>query len=218
MLSIVLKVIVLAACSDSPNGPSTTEHVASNVDPTRASARALFEQVRTICGPEYPDAQAYFALVKWETPKQELWRQHIENIDLPKYRFGKACQDHFGKLPLIRGRSVCVWEVASFDWQREDTDRAVIECVNNHGTKWALHLVRFGEEWWISGYTFEFGSIGFDHPKFAEFALSLPGVGRYIDGVADRVRNGEFATLDEAERAREDAVSKYSNDHPRPTS
>jgi len=212
VVSTCCVVFGLCCCSGEVDSGAATEKSASNVDPTRASARALFDHIRTICSPEYPDAEAYYALVKWETPKQEIWRHHIENIDLPQYRFGKACQDRFGELPLMRSRSV--WEIASFDWQKDEPDRAVIESVNDYGVKSPLHLVRIGDQWWISGYTFEYSNIGFDHPSFEKVALSLPGIGPYIDGVTARIRNGEFRTLEEAEKDQQAAVSQYSKEHP----
>jgi hypothetical protein len=206
-------VFYLCSCSDGDDHATPTEQQPSVVtDPVRTSAHALFDYVQSISNQEYADAEAYFVLVYTETAKQKVWMDFIQNMELPNNRFGKACQARFGELPLLRGG--IVWKIASFRWQKEDADRAVIECVNDHGVKWPLHLVKVGDQWWISGYTFEYGNNGFDQPGFERLGRTMPGIGSYIDAVAVRVRNGEFATLKEAEKALEAAISKWGDDHP----
>jgi hypothetical protein len=215
IFSICLAMIGLCGCSGGDDSATAAEQDASSVDPTRANARALFDHIQSICNLEHPDAEAYYALVHTETPKQKIWIAFVSNVLLPRTRFAKACYEKFGEYPLI-GQAM-VWEIAGSIWKKEDADRAEIECTNDHGVKSPLHLVRIGDQWWISGYTFEYAKhIGFDEPGFDKMTQSLPGIGPYIDRVTSRVRNGAFATLEEAEEAQSDAIGEYSRDHPRP--
>ncbi len=215
VLGIVCVMSGLCGCSSNDDSGAAAEQNVSSVDPTRASARALFDHIQSICNQERPDAEAYYALVHTETPKQQTWMAFVNNALLPRNRFAKACYERFGEHPP--GGQAMVWEIDTSTWKKEEADRVEIECTNDHGVTSPLHLVRLGEQWWISGYTFEYAKhIGFDEPGFEMMTNSLPGIGPYIDRVTARVRNGEFATLEEAEEAQSEAIGEYSKDHPRP--
>jgi hypothetical protein len=215
VVSTCCLVLGLCGCSGGDDSEVAAGQAGSSVDPTRASARALFDHIESICNREHPDAEAYYALVHTETPKQKVWIDFVNNALLPRARFAKACFEKFGEYPPIGQAGV--WQIAEATWKKEEPDRVEIECINDHGVKSPLHLVRLGDQWWISGYTFEYAKhIGFNEPGFDRMTESLPGIGPHVDRVTARVRNGEFATLEEAEEAQSDAIGEYSKDHPRP--
>jgi hypothetical protein len=186
-----------------------------SADAHRQSAEALFEFIVELSERPVPDAETFYSLVFWETPKQELWRYFAENQILPHYRFMKACHDRFGK--SVNSGVVSFVKLSSLRILTNDGERAHAVCQTVLDGEAPLHLVKIGEHWHISGYTFELNPrLMFDDDKGHEFmCTSLFGIAAYYEPVIEQARRGDFRTIDDAMSSFVAARDQWYRDHSR---
>lgn len=183
---------------------------AAEDDPT-ASPEALMAYVKELIDPNPPNATRYYELFVWENEKQEMWRQYIYNFSVPHSTYAAAVKETFGAPPGI-SKNIRVARFDTYSVTENDGERAKVAC-SHAGRDFDYYLVNTDDGWRISGDTFENDEkYAFQKPEFELLVLSMPGFSRYITWMEQRVRDGEFSSLEEVEYEYRAAIRQYYDD------
>lgn len=209
VLCCILSVAVVAGCgTDSASEqPSEVDQVA----PRFATAEALVARISSLTEREEPDFRAYYDLFYPETPAQKAWDHFAEEYILPNTEFHFEVMHRFGR-DADDGKSVGspgFWRTKNLRLVEDGEHRAKAVFQSDVRDDEDIYLIRVGDRWWVSGYTWEY------HPNFnaetiGEIARLSIGLQPYIDEVLQSLRADEFATPMEANAAFKAAVRRHA--------
>lgn len=185
-------IVLLSACSSEERESAVNQP--PPVDPRFASADALLEYYnRVLTQQPKLDSREYLSLMFAETPLQErllaLYRD-----SLPLLELDDACWEQYG-VGLSPGADEAPFAPARHraTMTESDNERAKARRRRNDGSGADIYLVRLGNRWWISGYTYEYDR------RFKPDKESLDDLERrtrYLAAVAPivtaEVRSGKF--------------------------
>ncbi len=199
-------VLSCAGCGGQPDAPVPA---VAAVDPRFASAEALLDHYNelTVDRPLI-DPVALMDLMYAANELQERLLRMVRNF-IPSVELDQAVWERFGEALTPRQRLGKPVETAPLApnprpavFTENTGDRALAREFNADGTETRLYLVRVGDRWWVSGYGFEyrpeFTSTFADLDKGEQF---LKRVGSVAAGITQRVRAGEFTSVDEVRKA-----------------
>ena len=213
-LLFIAIVLSLNACG---NGEAEdTAARTPTVDPRFASADTLVDYFNSIPSLGNDAGPAFVELLYAETPFQEQFLSNLRiGIDLhwaevAMYeRFGTTLRDD-GEGDLLQRSIRARASAPSVEGLRATAD--MIDGENR--SRSPLYLVRIGDRWWISCYTFEYTMSDRDKAEQAELAPIHEAMAAAGRAVAPRLRSGEFATANEARAAYKLALLQYAIEHP----
>ncbi len=213
-LLFIAIVLSLNACGNSE--PEDTAAQTPTVDPRFARADTLVDYFNSLPSLGNNAGPAFVELLYAETPFQEQFLNNLRvGIDLHwaevamHERFGTTLREggegnYFQRPIQTRGSA------PSVDGLRATADFVAGEKRRRD----ALHLVKVGDRWWISCYTFEYSMSDRDKAEEAELAPMHEAMAAAGRAVAPRLRAGEFATVDDARAAFKQALIQYSLENP----
>lgn len=185
-------IVLLSACSSEERESAVNQP--PPVDPRFASADALLEYYNHVVTQQPKvDSREVLSLMFAETPLQErllaLYRD-----SLPLLELDDACWEQYG-VGLSPGADEAPFAPARHraTMTESDNERAKARRRRNDGSRADIYLVRLGNRWWISGYTYEYDR------RFKPDKESLDDLERrtrYLAAVAPivtaEVRSGKF--------------------------
>ena len=207
-------IVLLSACSS-----EDSERVVNRpppVDPRFVSADALVAYFNSLPSLGNDAGPAFVELLYAETPFQEQFLSNLRiGIDLhwaevAMYeRFGTTLRDDGGGDLLqrsIRARA----SAPSVEGLRATADMTDGE----NRSRSPLYLVKIGDRWWISCYTFEYTMSDRAKAEQAELAPMHEAMAAAGRTVAPRLQAGEFATVDDVRAAFKQALIQYALENP----
>lgn len=148
-------IVLLSACSSEERESAVNQP--PPVDPRFASADALLKYYNQVVTQQPKvDSRELLSLMFAETPLQErllaLYRD-----SLPLLELDDACWEQYGA-GLSPSADEPPFEPARHraTMTESDKDRAKATRRRNDGSRAEIYLVRLGNRWWISGYTYEY--------------------------------------------------------------
>lgn len=209
---LAIAAIGLSGCGGSPQ-PAAPE--APAVDPRYATAEALVEHYNGCMTRPPRDLRTMKGLVYAEN---EIQRQALAIMDMMvvTQEFARAFEARFNE-PWSRQLSESDKKADQpARLTRVDAQRADGEYVSGKGEKSKLMLVKVGDRWWISGYTYEYD------PEFrkafpqGDVAKAAAAVKLFVDVIANvhaRMNNNEFATGQAVRMAALDGMIELARTH-----
>jgi hypothetical protein len=202
--------LILAACG-SESSPTVADDAASR-DTRFTTAEELVNEIRRITRPGQADHHAYLDLVYAETEAQEDWMRFIREFPVPRADCDQAARERFGTGIYHDPREASLWTLTDVELVESDGQRATVSSTNMNGDEdQELQLVKVGDRWWISGYTWELLPT-FDAAEIAELAVQAAGLGAKLEKVAERIRAREFESAEEASEAFDAVWSQHNRD------
>lgn len=154
--AVAIAIIVLfSACSGEESDPVVIQP--PPVDPRFASADALLDYYNQVVTQQPKvDPREVFSLMFAETPLQERLVA-LARESLPLMELEDACWEQYG-VGLSPGADESPFAPARHraTMTESDADRAKAMRRRNDGSRAEIYLVRLGNRWWISGYTYEY--------------------------------------------------------------
>lgn len=187
--------LILFACGGS-DPAANAQSSEPEVDPRFASAEALIDHFNDLNRGEVINFHDEIALYYAENDFQQriigalrymAFTQDLQN----------ACQRRFG-MPL--GPS---WDFYTENAKltQVEGERARALATGETATERELYLVKIGDRWWLSGYTFEY-SDEYSDPVGLEFMeSSAHWLERFVPRIVQRIENGDFSSVEEVREA-----------------
>jgi len=205
-IASLLLAVLPASCSDD-DAPSGLAQLTADF----TTAEALIEHIRTVLSQVPEDRNSFYDLVYAENEWQRQNHQLIVLLNEPRQILDSACLSAFGQLWSGSG-SGRTWPIEAMEIVSNDGSRAMVHCSDDYRDNWPLQLVRIGEEWRVSGYTWEQMPPSIQEaPTLDDLARLLPRVRALHDSrmkLVARIKAGEFATIEEAQRAADEAMEQ----------
>lgn len=213
-LLLMAIVLSLNACG----GSETEDKIAQTptVDPRFASADSLIEYFNSLPSLGNDAGPAFVELLYAETPFQDQFLRtlrlsndlHWAEVAMHERFATTLKEDGEGNLfqhsIQARGEDVSVEGLRATAVMTDGENRA----------RDPLHLVKIGNRWWISCYTFEYTMNDREKAEHAELVPmheAMSAAGRDIE---PRIRAGEFDTADDARAAYNLVLIQYAFEHP----
>lgn len=214
MAVVGIFMLSLAACSGENSGgeqSASASTAAATVDPRFASAEALLQYCNqiTTTDPVNPAAQIELVYAENELQQQLLrfMRSVIPITDLDRRMFEKFRE---GWIPGNTKPMTAPDKPAVMI--SNDSSRAQAEYQNDKGEPQTLQLVKIGDRWWVSGYTYEYD------PKMSEMLPNLDAMERLINSIIPYVPSAiadiEAGRLTSAQQVRIKIMSQAINTDP----
>ncbi len=192
-LAVFAFAIVPVACD---GGSATHEQTRTASDSRFASAEALIDYYNSISLRGAAAGASWLDLIYAETDLQRRLRYQdslagrMHHVDVLMFeRFGESLRDPGKGDYLLRplGPGAVLVE--------NDGARAFADLTDGKRTaRRALYLVKVGERWWISGYTFEYSMSESDAEEIARTSEVYELMVEAVEGIEPRLRAGEFST------------------------
>jgi len=205
--AMIALVTFLVGCG----GGSSEDTVAADATFTSLDDIVAFYDERTAEGQTNAAAEL-MARVHAETPVQEDIVAAVREMQ-PMNELDQAVRERFDA-PLTQGGEQGFGTASSpLQITESGDDRAQATTTGPDGTDATIHFVRVGEEWWISGYTFEY-PMQEDLPPGAEVSdmvEMMQGMAGTMSSVATdlqrRLDAGEFSSVEEVRTAMNAAIT-----------
>ena len=196
-------------------GSGESEAVAQEpqVDPRFATADALLAHYNSIATRDPVNPDAMMELMYAETPAQQQFI-NLARLTIPQAKLDHAMFEQFGECldPKEKRHHLSPDEPAHMS-KREES-RCQAEFTDHSGDKITLYLVRVGDRWWVSGYTFEYDpdlrSVMKESTDLSKYERELQAAGTIAQSLASRIRTGEFKSADDARKAYVDAIVTHT--------
>ena len=148
-------IVLLSACSGEEPDPVVIQP--PPVDPRFASSDALLDYYNQVVMQQPKvDPRKVFSLMFVETPLQERLVA-LARESLPLMELEDACWEQYGMgLSPAADESPFAPARHRATMTENDNDRAKARRQRNDGSRADIYLVRLGNRWWISGYTYEY--------------------------------------------------------------
>ena len=166
-----------------------------------SSAAALLNHYNSITTREPVDIVAAYDLCYAENDFQQRYIKTSRRMK-PFAELDRAMLDTFGECfdPKRKKHMLSADQAATIT--REDEQRAEAQFVNSDGESKTLHMVKVGDRWWVSGFTFEYD------PQVSKYKQDFSVLERLTDAfaaaapaVTEGIRSGKIATAAEARSA-----------------
>jgi hypothetical protein len=209
-IAFTCALLTLSGC-----GGAESEAVAQEpqVDPRFATADALLAHYNSIATRDPVNPDAMMELMYAETPAQQQFI-NLASLMMPLAKLDHAMFEQFGEClePKDKRHQLSPDEPARMS-KREDS-RCQAEFTDHAGDKITLYLVRVGDRWWVSGYTFEYDPdiqrTMKESTDLSKYEQELQTIGTVAQSLIARIRASEFKTADEARKAYIDSIVSHT--------
>ena len=177
----------------------------------QTTLQTTVEFIANMMEDDAPDLEAFFTLVHPETEEQEVWLDAARLLHLPRYRMWLASKAYFGdEIPQGFDLGRLIKEDVTIDGD----DRGSITMACSGGWYTPMHFVKVDDNWYISGNTFQHAEQHFGLFRLADktatenrtsIALSRD-TAREVEAFAERIRAGEFATVELMQEAQREIM------------
>ena len=215
-LALMAILVGIAAGCGGKSDDSGANPAASAVDPHFATAEALVEYFNSLTTREPVDDATVLSLFYAENDLQQRLIE-LNRISLPLLAVGAAMHERFQAPvdPTDPKAFISLPNEPAKIVDRSD-QRAAAEYKNWDKSIEKLQLVKIGNRWWFSGYTYE------HHPAYKAAKpeqLTLVEMGTramaaVAPSIAARVRTGELRTAEDTRKALTDESQAYVLQHP----
>jgi hypothetical protein len=208
-----LLVLVVLLAPIGCSGPEVPEVTAPPVDPRFATAQAMVEYHNTLTTVSPVRVQEVLNNVYAENVIQERTVRLFQGF-APVLRLNEVVEGRFGQ-PLDPAASSMQSANQPATITTNDGERAEALFIDEKGKENTLYLVKIGNRWWISGYTFEYAPNAItDIQQLAAIEEMTTVAANVSSELISRVQAGEFADLEECRAAYGIAIVGYMMQHP----
>lgn len=205
--------LVVSGCGEAAT-EQTVESTGPIIDARYQTANALVNYAKDLLDQTPPDVETFhYELFYWENEDQQVWELHNAVIVLPNALLSNDLKVKFGETFIVP-LPLQDLEIRDTTLTNNEGGRAEGVFYDTDGRERVLHLVEIEGRWWISGYTFEYAggdfinNIGGSIDDLNEFNAILLRYRPVVIEIRNRLHNGEFKTIDEANRAFDDAIEE----------
>lgn len=204
---MAIVVNILVGCgSDSVD---TQQSNVNEVDLRFATAESLVAHITSLTERDNPDFRAYYDLFYPETPAQEAWDQFADEYILPTFEFELEVYKQFGEEADVEIAKFAHYRTKNLRLIENSEPRAKAVFDSEVRDNKEIHLIKVGNRWWVSGYTWEYNPI-FNEAKVLEASQSSIGLKIYIDQIIRHLKEGTFQTAEAAREAFKIAMRSHA--------
>lgn len=195
LMTVATVVVMLAACSEE------SADVPQPQADQFTTAEALTEYIASIAQGAEADYRAFWALCHAENESQEQWLGFVHEWTIPQADCHKAALERFGTGIYDNPNEAGAWTLADVQLRVAGAERATVTFTSMAGERnKELDLVKVDGRWWISVGTWT-RQPSFDARQVAQVARRARGLGAKLEAIAQRIRAGEFQTVEQAKAA-----------------
>jgi len=213
-LFLITIILSLNACGSSESEETAIQ--TPTVDPRFSTAESLIEYFNSLPSLGNDAGPAFVELLYAETPFQEHFLNTLR-VGNDLHRAEVAMHEKFGTTLKEDGEGNLFQhsiQARGEDVSVEGLRATAVMTDGENRARDPLHLVKIGNRWWISCYTFEYTMSDSDKADEMELAAINQATAAAGRDVEPRIRAGEFATAEEARTAYRLALMQYVIEHP----
>ena len=215
-LALAGVIATLTGCGPAtPVQPPMTEPV---VDARFATADGLLGHYNQLITGEPVDLRGAYALYYAESEKQSRIIDLMRNSFVDFIELQLAILERFGDdLPFNQAAMIEKQRPQRAAMTRRTDDRCQATASLPDGTEQTIRLVKIGERWWISGYTFEYDpAFAEDMRRIEDYTGTMGHLGPIARTVHARLDAGEFDSFEAVYAAiSEETVTYAQQEKPR---
>ena len=218
-LCSTLALLLTSITGCGPATPSQPTVVAPTVDARFATADALLDHYNQLISGKQVDMRGTFALYYAENKKQERIIDLLKNSFADFLELQLAILDRFGDdMPARQRDELEKQRPKPAVMSQRDTSRCQATATGPDGIQQTIRLVKIGDRWWISGYTFEYDpALEEEMRRIEDFAGMMGYLGPMSRAVRARLDAGEFDSIDEVSKAiADEAIAFAAKNQPQP--
>ena len=179
-------VALIAGCGAETKENEQSEQSKQPVDPRFATPEAIVKQYNNRITQDPPDIGGMLDFVYAENEFQQRVVSVLDSISAMLELHGEVKQ-RFGTGLIPEEELEDPPQPVTLD--ERNGERATASSQNNNET---IHLVRYKNRWWVSGYTFEYDPEMSDREELTQLEKFAEPMGRVARDLIGRVQAGEF--------------------------